>query len=119
MPFAAVVALGVAQHRDGSLETIRVEYPCNAPYYLSYLQDSQRRARYLRAGRAVHFRDAVLVTDVDEARNGLRVQPGDFITHVASQAVTTPTEFHTAVDRYAEKPVTLQTSDGRSITIEN
>lgn len=79
---------------------------------------STSRARYLRGGGTVTFESGVLVVAVDEARHGLKIQPGDFVSHVDQTLVLTPAEFRAAVGSRDGEAVTLRTTDGRSIVIE-
>ena len=84
---------------------VRVDYPT-------------ARARYLRSGGVVHFEDAVLVVDVDAERNGLRLQPGDFVSRVGETPVSTPEEFLKAVRGLGNRKAVLETIDGRTIEID-
>ena len=78
---------------------------------------STSRAKFMRLGGAVEITRGVVVVDVDEKSQGIRIQPGDFITHVGDQAVTSPDEFRNAVKSRDEQGVNLRTNDGRTITI--
>ena len=76
------------------------------------------RAKYLRGGGTIQFENAVVVIAVDEERQGLRIQPGDFISHVADKRVHTPAEFRNAVRDLDDDPVTVRTTDDRLIEIK-
>ena len=79
---------------------------------------STARAKYLRGGGTVQFEDAVVVITVEQEQQGLRIQPGDFITHVGEKRVRTPGDFKNAVRGLGDEPVTVRTTDDRLIEIK-
>lgn len=76
------------------------------------------RSKYLRGGGTIEFADAVVVISVDEKSGDLRLQPGDFISHVGEERVRTPAEFTNATRKTGDQAVTLRTTDDRTIEIK-
>lgn len=96
----------VTAHRFPEWRGLRVDFPT-------------ARARYLRRAGNIQFEAAVLIVSVDESRNGVEIQAGDFISHVGETPVGTPREFHLAVRKLGEnQPVPLRTAGGRTIEIK-
>lgn len=77
------------------------------------------RRRFMPGNMLERYPVAVVITRIDEgepaARAGLKV--GDFITHVADQAVQTPAEFAAAIEGKNDA-VELTLLDGRRVTVD-
>ena len=91
-------------HRYAAWRGIRIDY-------------ATARAKYLRGGGTVEFEDAVVVVAVEEGKQGLEIQPGDFISHIGDQRIRTPAEFARAVRDAGDQAITLRMTDGREVEV--
>lgn len=99
---------------DGDIIATAFEFPAWRGIRVDY---ATARSRFLRLGGAVEIAAGVVVVAVDEATQGIKIQPGDFITRVGETKVASPAEFRNAVKPLGGKEVVLLTNDGRKITI--
>ncbi len=82
------------------------------------LDHATSRRRFMPGNMLDRYPVAVVMTRIDDgepaAKAGLKV--GDFVTHVAGQAVQTPAEFAAAIEGKADA-VELTLLDGRRVTV--
>ncbi len=104
-PLSDEQALIATKYRFPDWRGLRVDYPTARAKYMNW--PDQR------------YPSAVVVTYVEPQSSAAQAElaEGDFITHIDTQPVRTPAEFHFVVGKL-DKPVTLRTLDGRRMSLK-
>lgn len=105
-PLSDEESIVTTQFRHPEWRGLRVDYPTSRAKYMNWPEQ--------------RYPSAVVVTSVAAQSNAASVElrDGDFITHVESQPVRNPDEFHAAVRKLDAPAMTLRTLDGRRVTLK-